>query len=385
MPHAPSATRVAFELHARHFRGAPRAAASAPGRVNLLGEHTDYNGGPVLPMAIDRRTVVVAGRARRFDAASARDGVVDGFDPDRPMRGEWTDYLAGVVRALRRRRAAPTGASLAIASTVPVGAGLSSSAALTVAAAKALSRLAGVALRGPELAEVAFEAEHDEVGVPCGRMDQTIVTHGSHGKALLYETATGAIVPVPFPGAVWVFDTGVSHQLVSSAYAERRRECAEALAVLREQGFPAPHLAAFPPEELPRLLAALPAAHGRRVRHVVTETARTRSAADALRRGDLPRVGALLAEGHASLRDDYESSCPEADVLVDLAVRHGAWGARLTGAGWGGAVIALIDPARAPRVVAEVQEGFRQAYGRIPATWSSRAMGGVRSQTVGKR
>ncbi|MGH7532843.1 MAG: galactokinase [Gemmatimonadales bacterium] len=382
MPHAPSATSVAFELHARHFRGAARAAASAPGRVNLLGEHTDYNGGPVLPVAIAQRTVVVAGRARRFDAASARDGVVDGFDPDAPMRGEWTDYLAGVVRALRRRRAAPAGASLAIASTLPVGVGLASSAALTVAAAKALSRLAGAALRGPELVDIAFEAEHDEVGMPCGRMDQTIVTHGARGKALLYETATGAIVPEPFPGEIWVFDTGVSHRLVSSAYVQRRRECVESLAILREQGFPAPHLAAFLPEELPRLLAALPAPHGRRVRHIVTETARTRAAAEALRQAELEQVGQLMAEGHRSLRDDFESSCAEADVLVDLALRHGAWGARLTGAGWGGAVIALIDPARAPRVVAEVQEGFRAAYGRVPAVWHTRAMAGVRSERL---
>ncbi|MGH7734104.1 MAG: galactokinase, partial [Gemmatimonadales bacterium] len=320
-------------------------------------------------MAIARRTLIVAGRARRFDAVSARDGVVDGFDPDAPMRGDWTDYLAGVVRALRRRRAAPVGASLAVASTVPVGAGLSSSAALTVAAAKALSRLAGVPLRGPELVDIAFEAEHDEVGMPCGRMDQTIVTLGARGKALLYETATGAIVPEPCPGDIWVFDTGVSHRLVASAYPQRRRECAESLAILREQGFLAPHLAAFPPEELPRLLAALPAPHGRRVRHVITETARTRAAAEALGRGATERVGQLMVEGHRSLRDDYESSCAEADQLVDLALRHGAWGARLTGAGWGGAVIALIDPARAPRVVAEVQEGFRAAYGHVPAVW----------------
>ncbi|MGB7211263.1 MAG: galactokinase [Gemmatimonadales bacterium] len=382
MPHAPSATRVAFELHARHFRGAARAAASAPGRVNLIGEHTDYNGGPVLPMAIARRTVVVAGRARRFDAVSARDGVVDGFDPDGPMRGEWTDYLAGVVRALRRRRAAPEGASVALASTLPVGAGLSSSAALTVAAAKALSRLAGVALRGPELVDVAYEAEHDEVGMPCGRMDQSVVALGTGGHALLIETATGAIVPEPFPGEVWVFDTGVSHRLVSSAYPARRRECEEALAILREQGLPAAHLAAFPSEKLPRLLAALPAAHGRRVRHVITETARTRAAAEALERGDLVEVGELITEGHRSLRDDYESSCAEADVLVELAMRHGAWGARLTGAGWGGAVIALIDPARAPRIAAEVQEGFRAAYGHVPVVWQTKAAPGVRAERL---
>lgn len=380
MPHAPSATRVAFELHARHFRGAARTAASAPGRVNLIGEHTDYNGGPVLPVAIARRTLVVAGRARRFDAVSAQDGVVDQFDPDAPMRGEWTDYLAGVVRALRRRRAAPAGASLAVASTVPVGAGLSSSAALTVAAARALSLLAGARLRPAELVDVAFEAEHDEVGVRCGRMDQTIAAHGARGKALLFETATGLIEQVPFPGEVWVFETGVHHRLAAGEFNRRRKECEDALAILNEQRIPAPSLAAIPAADLPRVLAALPMPHARRARHVITETARTRSAAAALNEGDLPGVGRLLVEGHLSLRDDYESSCPEADTLVDLAVRHGAWGARLTGAGWGGAVVALIDPRRALRVVAEVQEGFRQAYGRTPEVWSSPASRGVRTE-----
>jgi galactokinase len=333
-------------------------------------------------VAVARRTLVVAGRARQFDAVSARDGVVDAFDPDAPMRGEWTDYLSSVVRALRRRRAAPSGAGLAIASSLPVGAGLSSSAALTVAAAKALSRLAGVALSRAQLIDVAFEAEHDEVGVQCGRMDQTIVTLAARRQALLFETATGSIAPVPFPGEVWVFDTGVTHRLVSGEYNRRRRECREALEILREQGMPAAHLAEFRLQDLPRVLAALPAPHLRRVRHVVTETARTRAAAAALRSGDLAAVGRLLVEGHQSLRDDFESSCAEADTLVELAVRHGAFGARQTGAGWGGAVVALIDPMRAPRVVAEVQEGFRGAYGRMPTVWHTAAMRGVRSEAV---
>ncbi|MFI5236198.1 MAG: galactokinase, partial [Gemmatimonadales bacterium] len=333
MPQAPSVTRVALLLHAREYRGAARAAASAPGRVNLIGEHLDYNGGPVLPMAIARRSVVVAGRARRFDAASARDGVVDPFDPALPMRGEWTDYLAGVVRALGRRGVSLPGASLAVASTVPIGAGLSSSAALTVAAARALSILVGARLSADQLADVAFEAEHDEVGVRCGRMDQTIVAHAERGQALLFETATGVRHPVPFRGTLWVLETGVAHQLSGGELNRRRKECEDALAMLGDQRISAPNLAALPLADLPRILPALPPPHARRVRHVVTETARTRAAADALARGELSRVGELMLEGHASLRDDYESSCPEADLLVELAARHGAWGARLTGAG----------------------------------------------------
>ena len=382
MPHAPSATRIAFELHARHFRGAARAGASAPGRVNLIGEHTDYNGGPVLPAAIARRTVVLAGKARRFEAVSARDGVVDPFDPDAPMRGEWTDYLAGVVRALRRRRAAPPGAGLAISSDLPVGAGLSSSAALCVAAARALAGLAGARLSAAELAEVAYEAEHDEVGVRCGRMDQTISARARPGAALLFDTGSGAVTHVPFGGEIHLFDTGIRHALADGELNRRRKECEDALVMLRERGIIAPHLADLDPDLLPRVATLLPPPHARRVRHVVTETARTRLAAAALRRGEMAEVGRLLVQGHASLREDCESSCPEADLLVQLAVTHGAWGARLTGAGWGGTVIALIPPGKVRRVIAEVGEGFRQVFGRVPTIWSSRAVGGVKSVAV---
>jgi galactokinase len=333
-------------------------------------------------VAIARRTVVVAGRARGFEAVSARDGVVDRFDPDTPRTGGWTDYLAGVVRVLRRRGAAPAGAAMSVASAVPIGAGLSSSAALTVAAARALAALAGVRLGQAELADIAYEAEHDEVGVRCGRMDQTIAAFAVRERAMLFETPTGTRRMVPFRGRVWVFETGVTHRLAGGELNRRRHECEDALRILADARIELPALAALPAADLPRALAALPPTHGRRVRHVVTETARTRAAADALARGDLSAVGALLLEGHRSLRDDFESSCPEADLLVDLLARHGAWGARLTGAGWGGAVIALIPAARAPRVVAEVQDGFRRELGRVPEVWDTPAGAGVRGERV---
>jgi galactokinase len=187
---------------------------------------------------------------------------------------------------------------------------------------------------------------------------------------------------VPFRARVWVFETGVTHRLAGGELNRRRHECEDALRMLADARLAVRSLADLPPADLPRALAALPPGHGRRVRHVVTETARTRAAADALARGELSAVGELLFEGHRSLRDDYESSCQEADLLVDLAARHGAWGARLTGAGWGGAVIALIPAARAPRVVAEVQDGFRRETGRVPEVWETPASAGVRTERV---
>lgn len=354
-------------------------AASAPGRVNLIGEHVDYNGGPVLPMAVARRTAVVAGLGHGFQAASTRDDVVDRFDPDGPMRGGWTDFLAGVVRALRRRGLAPAGAALAVASTVPVGGGLSSSAALAVAAARALAALGGHALTGAELARVAWEAEHDEVGVRCGTMDQTIAALAQPGKALLYETATGVTRQLPFRGKLWLVDTGVRHRLADGGYNQRRAECDEALALLRGAGWELPHLAAYPPARLP---ASLPPHLARRVAHVATETSRTRAAAEALGRGDLRTVGKLMYESHRSLQHDYAASCEEADVLVESAERLGAWGARLTGAGWGGTVVVLADERSAPRLILDLQAQFARIYGRVPEAWATRASGGAKREAA---
>ncbi|HXE57483.1 MAG TPA: galactokinase family protein [Gemmatimonadales bacterium] len=378
-----ASARAAVSLFLDTFGGPPLAGASAPGRVNLIGEHTDYNGGPVLPLAIQRRTAVVAGPSQTWEAVSALDGVVERIDPDGPMRKAWTDYLAGIVRVLRRLRAAPSAARLAVAGDVPIGAGLSSSASLLVAAAKALSLLAGRRLGPGDLAEAAYVAEHDEVGVRCGRMDQTIAAHARPGAAILFETATGTIRQVPVPGRVWILETGVSHKLSGGALNQRRRECEEALAILRAHGLRLEHLADLAPEDLPRAAAALPPPLVPRVRHVVTETARTRAAADLLARGDLAGLGRLLREGHESLRTDYQSTIPEADFLARVAVDKGAYGARLSGAGWGGALVMLAPAGREARVAAELQEAFRREFGRTLTLWATRAAGGVRAEGVG--
>ncbi len=393
MPHSPSqeksstvnrlsAARLATSLFTSSFATRPTVAVSAPGRVNLIGEHTDYNGGPVLPVALERRTAVAARPANGWTVVTATEDGVHQLEIDAELSRNWTDYITGVVRELRPSRAAPPGAEIAIATTLPVGAGLSSSAALTVATAKALSLLAGKRLSPPMLADVAFRAEYHQVGVRCGRMDQTIAALGQRGSALLFDTASGAIRTVPLPGRLWVVETGVSHRLTGGALNERRRECEEALAFCRDWRPGISYLAQFTPADLPELERRLPPPLVPRVRHVVTETARTRAAADALAAGDLARLGRLLVEGHQSLRVDYESTIPEADFIVESAVRHGAYGARLTGAGWGGAVVVLAPAEQEARIVAEMGGEFEERFGRMPVTWSTRASAGVRRETI---
>lgn len=348
----------------------------------MLGEHTDYNGGPVLPVAIERRTAVAARAAERWLLVSDTDDTQHEVEVDMPLSHQWTDYLIGVIRELRALRAAPPGAQVAVATTLPIGAGLSSSAALTVAAAKALSLLAGKRLSPASLAEVAFRAEYHQVGVRCGRMDQTIAAHGERGSAILFETAERTLQRVPFPGRLWVVETGLSHRLTGGSLNQRRRECEEALAFCREWRPGLQHLAQLTPADLPEMERRLPPPLVPRVRHVVTETARTRTAAAALARGDLIQLGGLLVEGHESLRYDYQSTIPEADLIVESAVKHGAYGARLTGAGWGGAVVMLAPSGEDRRIVAEVAGDFQARFGRMPDTWSTRAAPGVRRETI---
>jgi galactokinase len=376
-----SSARQATSLFTATFATHPGVLTSAPGRVNLIGEHTDYNGGPVLPVALERRTAVAARLSDGWSFTSSIEAGIHQLEIDAPMRGAWTDYVVGVVRELRALRAAPRGAQIAVASTLPIGAGLSSSAALTVATAKALGLLAGKRLSPQALVEVAFRAEYHQVGVQCGRMDQTIAAHGKRGSALLFETATGALRQVPFRERLWIIETGVPHQLSGGALNQRRHECEEALAFCREWR-DIEQLAQLSPDDLAEVRRRLPPPLVPRVRHVVTETARARAATEALARWDLTTLGRLLVEGHESLRTDYESTVSEADLMVESAVRHGAYGARLTGAGWGGAVAVLAPRGQEARIVAEISSDFRRQFGRVPAAWSTRASSGVKRETI---
>ena len=355
IPHSPSremptpvtrlsSVRLASSLFESSFSSRPAVAASAPGRVNLIGEHTDYNGGPVLPVAVERRTAVAAALEDGWFFVSALDGTVRGVEIDRAAPGR-LDRLPRRRRpraAGDRRRAQPAPGS-PWRPPCRSGAGLSSSAALTVAAAKALSLLAGRRLTPAQLVDVAYRAEHDQVGVRCGRMDQTIAAHAARGHGAAVRDGERRDPAGAVPGAA----LGGGDRRLAPA---RRGRAQPAAAGVRGGAGALPRSCGRASRtcRISRPTICRPSRRGSppdlaaRVRHVVTETFRTRMAADALGRGDLGQLGWLLVEGHESLRVDYRSTIPEADAIVELAMDHGAYGARLTGAGWGGCVVVLV-------------------------------------------
>jgi len=375
------------------FGVAPRVVASAPGRVNLIGEHTDYNGGPVLPVATAERTSVAVGPAGEgvLELISTHDGTRARIDWRAGRPAGWTAYLAGVMRELDAAGAAPAGAGarVAVASDVPIGAGLASSAALTVAAAQALSLLGSTRLNPRQLAGVAFRAEHDYVGVGCGIMDQMCAALARPGHALLLECASLAARHIPIRGRLLLVDTGTRHELRAGALNERRAECEAAVARLRLELPELVWLASWPARWLPRLKRALAEPLRSRALHVVGETARTRFGAQLLTLGHLRRFGRLLYEAHESCRRLYECSAPELDLVVAAARRGGALGARLTGAGWGGAVLVLLGKGERGKgkgeasVIREIRHAFTAAYGREPSITAVRPSGGARGDRVG--
>ncbi|MFN2597932.1 MAG: galactokinase [Pyrinomonadaceae bacterium] len=345
----------------------------APGRVNLIGEHTDYNDGFVLPMAIDRETVVAAAaredrtvrvRAIDFDEQAQ-------FDLDRPgerRRRRWLDYVEGVANVLGTRGARLRGADLAVTSSVPVGAGLSSSAALEVAAGLALATVSGAEVSRVALALAGQEAEHTWVGANVGIMDQLVAAMGRSGHALLIDCRSleASFVPLDTSEtAVVVCDTNVKHSLASSAYNERRAECERGVELLRAELPDIKALRDVSVEEFERYENLLPEPVRRRCRHVVTEDARTLAAADALRRNDLWELGRLMDRSHKSLRDDYEVSCAELDVMVEIAGNFGgALGARMTGGGFGGSTVNLVRRAALDEFRETVGREYNRATGR---------------------
>jgi galactokinase len=330
----------------------PAVLADAPGRVNLIGEHTDYNGGLVLPLATPQRTrVALAARGDgrvRLTSAEMGDGVVEYALGAETRRGDWPDYVQGVTQVLAAAGHALGGFDLAVASEVPVGSGLSSSAALEIAVMRGLQQLFALDLADPrEMATLARRAENDFVGAPVGIMDQMAALLAGERVALFLDVRGLAYERLPLPDAadIAVVHSGVTHDHASGDYRVRRAECDRAAALLgvRElRDVPASALAAI--ERLPGPL-------DRRTRHVVTEIARVESAREALRAGRLEELGRLMNASHASMRDDFEISTPEIDGLVEAARAHPAtYGARLTGGGFGGCLVILTAAGEAGRV-----------------------------------
>jgi galactokinase len=373
--------RAAARVFAERFGTALQWLAVAPGRVNLIGEHTDYNGGYVLPMAIDRHVVIAAGRAprgtHRLRAYSAAlNSLVDipldaAVGPGEPT---WANYLRGVVSGFERRRIALPPIDAAIVSDIPLGGGLSSSAALEVAAATLLDAVTESAFDPRLKARIARQAEHEFAGVPCGLMDQLASALGDEAGALLIDCMSEAVRVIPFadPGVtVLICDTGVKHALADGTYARRRAECAEAA---RQLGVPS--LRDATPAMIDDASRISDPTVRRRARHVTTENVRTLAAALHLEAREFVVVGELMYESHRSLRDDFEVSSVELDALVDIAheigLAGGVLGARLTGGGFGGCTVTLVRSADIDAVIETIVHGYRRRTGRAPTSFVSR-------------
>lgn len=366
------------------FGQPPTIRVQAPGRVNLIGEHTDYNDGLVLPCAIDYRTVIVARpRAdRRVRVAAADyDGAIDDYALDAPIERlaepMWANYVRGVVRELLQRGLPVQGMDLAISGDVPQGAGLSSSASLSVAVCRLFATLPGFEALGPvDMALVAQAAENDFVGCKCGNMDQISSACGVQDHVLKIDCRSLAVEPVPMPpgAAIMIFHSHVSRGLVDSEYNTRRAQCE---AAARHFGLPA--LRDLDLATLEARAAELDPTVLRRARHVVTENARVAAAAQALAAGDLARMGELMEASHASMRDDFEITVPAIDQLVDIvkAAIGAAGGVRMTGGGFGGCVVALVPHELVEAAGAAVQKAYTAPNGQRASVYVCRAAAGA--------
>lgn len=387
----PALVRAQQAFVSKHGRPASWAGI-APGRVNLIGEHTDYNNGFVLPIAIDRTCVVAAAPAK--DEAHCQ---VYAADMDRMWvyprgrslmellnkpgdfaRGGWESYVAGVLHFVGHaggwggKRSLPD-LDLAIASDVPLGSGLSSSASLEVAVAAAITHPNEMERR--QMALLCQRAEHEFAGVPCGIMDQFISAVGRRDHAFLIDCRSNQAKPLPMPSDVTVViaNSGVRHALAGGEYAVRRAGCIVAAQKLGIQTLRDGRIDVLG-------IPSLTDRERRFARHVISEIARTQQAAAALEAGSMARFGELMSESHASLRDDFEVSCAELDTLVELAMEcPGVWGARMTGGGFGGCIVALAERDAAENLTAHLKRGYKQRYSRECEVFATKARDGAMS------
>lgn len=357
----------------------------APGRVNLIGEHTDYNDGFVMPAGIcfstlvaaasrhDRRLRVYSDKfedSREWDLGSIKPGA----------SGHWSDYVRGVAGVMQARRLELSGADLVVHSDVPMGAGLSSSAALEIATALALLCTSGLEIDRTEMALICQQAEHEYAGARCGIMDQFVCANGRAGHALLLDCRSLAFEYLRIPPGVRVAicDSRVKHAVSGGEYNERRASCEAGVAHLAKGRPDLRSLRDVTAEELEQNKAGLDEVTYRRCRHVVGEIARTLRAADKLREGDLVSFGQLMRESHQSLRDDYQVSCRELDILVEIAEGvEGVFGARMTGAGFGGCTVNLVKESAIAEFQLKVAAGYRRAVGTEPLIYVSEAADGA--------
>ena len=355
------------------WAGAPPRFFRAPGRVNLIGEHTDYNDGFVLPIALNYQTIVGASRRddEKVEVYSVNYDELQKFDfNDAPRRatGEWINFVEGIGRVLRAEAGKIGGANLLISSDVPVGAGLSSSAAIEIAVGLALTTVSDAAIEKLPLALAGQRAEHEYVGTKSGIMDQFVVAFGRAEHALLIDCRALRAEEILLnldDAELIVCNSGVKHALASSAYNTRRAECEKGVELLREHLPEIKALRDVGLTDFKRFESFLPDVIRRRCRHVIAENARTLEAAQRFKRGDVASAGKLMSQSHASLRNDYEVSCRELDTLVQLAESFdGVYGARMTGGGFGGCTVNLVRREQSSEFIRFIGEEYERQIGR---------------------
>jgi galactokinase len=367
-----------------HFDAAP-TLVRAPGRVNVIGEHTDYNDGFVLPAALELATYAAiaprSDRVLRVHSLLKNETLEFDLDDKAPKpRKDWSDYVRGVAIMLERAGHKLEGADLMLWSDVPIGGGLSSSAALEVSVGYALLSMAGIAVDLTALALIGQKAENEYVGMRCGIMDQFIACHGAASRALLLDCRSleWRLVPIDPKARLVIANSMVHHSHAASGYNDRRRECEEGVRLLSKA---LPGIKALRDVNISQLEAnkgLLSEVVYRRCRHIITENDRTVRAADALEAGDLALTGKLMAESHVSMRDDFEISCPEVDIMVDIAAKiPGVFGSRMTGGGFGGCTISLVEAGAVEAFNARLAREYREATKLDPTIFTCSPGAGV--------
>jgi len=394
---ASTAKDRALEAFRRRFQREPEILVRAPGRVNLIGEHVDYNGGMVLPAAIDRAAWVAAARSRdswttlegvdvKQTARFASDGLATKVDVDGVKLPSWACYPAAVAWVLGEHELDARPVDTAFASDVPIGAGLSSSAAIEVAFVRMWHAFGGWQASNLDLARLCQQAENAYVGVACGLMDPFTSLHGRRGYALLLDCRSFEWKRVTLPSgtAIVISDTCVRRELAASEFNLRRRQCEEVVTILRRTMPGVRTLRDVSRAELENRRSEIPPLLFRRAQHVVEEIARVEAVIADVERGDATALGRAMTAAHRSGRDLYEVSCAELDVLVESAVRiEGCYGARLTGAGFGGCTVSLVDADGAERFAGELSRAYRQATRRTPEVWTCSAADGASVTSFG--